>query len=256
MGQERVPPPDKTDFLGQEEKVFSAFVGLYRSSALGTQVKGILHNLNGSLQILSMQVELLQGTFSKQREDLNASAQEKLERCQGQIEKMRTVVEILSRRGSEEEGPRTVYVNDLIGEELSFLNHNLFFKHEVEVRKSLGLKLPPLRVDPADLRDGLSNLLLNAIEAMESASRKELTVRTELESGQLRVVIRDTGCGIPEEVRRQLFQPFFTTKGGRHQGLGLFLARRLLIPWGGSIQFSSREGETIFSVTFPVSSAE
>ncbi len=256
MGQEGFPPSDKMDLLGQEEKVFSAFVDLYRYSALGTQAKGIIHNLNGSLQILSMQLELLQGTFSKQGGGPNASTQEKLERCLGQVERMRTVLEILSRRGSEEEGPRQVYVNDLIEEELSFLNHNLFFKHEVEVKKTLGMKLPPLRVPPADLRDGLSNLLLNAIEAMESASKKELTVRTELESGQLRVLIRDTGCGIPEAVRPQLFQPFFTTKGGRHQGLGLFLARRLFAPWGGSIQFSSREGETIFSVTFPVSSAE
>jgi signal transduction histidine kinase len=253
MGQERTLPPDETDFSQREERIFSALAELYGRSALGTLVKGIVHNLNGSLQILSMQLELLQGTFSGQGGSLTASAQGKLERCFGQIEKVRSLLEILSRRGSEE-GPRTLNVNELIEEELSFLRNNLFFKHEVEVKTTLGANLPRLKADAADLRNGLFNLYLNAVEAMEKTSRKELAVVSELESGGVTILIRDTGCGIPEAVRDRLFQPFFTTKEG-HQGLGLFLARRFLAPWGGAIRFSSREGATIFSVRLAVPSA-
>jgi signal transduction histidine kinase len=249
----KIPPPDWTDFWGQRGKVFSAFSDLYRHSALGTLVKGIVHNLNGSLQILSMQLELLQRTISKDGTPLSTLPHEKVERCLGQIDKMRTILEVLSRRGSEGGASQTVHVNDLIDEELSFLNHHLFFKHEIDVKKAFGLRLPPLQGSLADLRTGLMNLFLNAIEAMENSPKKELTVKTEFEAGALRILIRDTGCGIPEGIRPQLFNPFFTTKGEGHYGLGLFMTRQLLTPWKGTIGFSSADGETIFSMAFPVS---
>jgi two-component system nitrogen regulation sensor histidine kinase GlnL len=65
-------------------------------------------------------------------------------------------------------------------------------------------------------------------------------------------LVKDSGCGIPEELKPRLFQPF-TSKGGKHPGLGLYLARQLLSPQGAVFQVSSREGETIFEVSFPLS---
>jgi signal transduction histidine kinase len=55
-----------------------------------------------------------------------------------------------------------------------------------------------------------------------------------------------------EEVKTHLFEPFFTTKGGNRAGLGLFVARRLLAPYGALFRYSSREEETVFEVSFPV----
>jgi C4-dicarboxylate-specific signal transduction histidine kinase len=66
-------------------------------------------------------------------------------------------------------------------------------------------------------------------------------------------MIRDTGCGISEEIKPDLFKPFCTSKGGKHPGLGLFISRELLTPYGASFSYSSGAGETTFSVGFPMS---
>ena len=61
MQKEIILPPENNILLSQNEKLFAAFLDRYRHSTLGLFIKGIIHNLNGSLQILSMQLELLQG---------------------------------------------------------------------------------------------------------------------------------------------------------------------------------------------------
>jgi C4-dicarboxylate-specific signal transduction histidine kinase len=178
----------------------------------------------------------------------------KVEKCMEQIDKMKAMLETLMQRSArrEEEGPQKIRLNDLLEDELLFLSNDLFFKHRVEVKKSLRPGLPLISGSYLDLREGLSNLLLNAVEAMEEAPEKRLTVTTEAGDGKIQVRIGDTGKGIPEEVMPQLFKPFVTTKGGKHFGLGLFMARELLTSYGASFHFSTRKGETAFTVRFPV----
>ncbi len=247
--------PAREEFFSQPDRLFSAFREYFRDASLGTFVRGIVHNLNGSLQVLSMQIELLRRTGMKDETTKGTPSCAKLEKCMDQIEKMKAMLETLMRRGaaSEEEAPQKIHLNDLLEDELLFLNNDLFFKHHVEVKKTLRSGLPLLAGSYVDLRVGLSNLLLNAIEAMEDAPEKKLTVTTETGDGEIRVMIGDTGDGIPEEVKPRLFKPFVTTKGGKHIGLGLFMARELLASYGASFHFTSRRGETIFSIRFPVS---
>jgi signal transduction histidine kinase len=66
------------------------------------------------------------------------------------------------------------------------------------------------------------------------------------------VSIGDTGFGIPRENLSRIFEPFFTTRGKDRAGLGLFMARRLLAPYGAVVQADSRPGETWFTVSIPV----
>jgi signal transduction histidine kinase len=90
---------------------------------------------------------------------------------------------------------------------------------------------------------------------MENSPTKDLTLITETNGPQVRITIKDTGCGIPEKIIDALFQPFFSTKKGKHPGLGLFVAKALFQPYAASFSVSSREGETIFSVYLPTSVA-
>jgi C4-dicarboxylate-specific signal transduction histidine kinase len=201
-----------------------------------------------------MQIELLRrkGMMDEVTKDPPFSA--KLEKCMEQIEKMKAMLETLMQRSAqcEEEAPQKIRLNDLLEDELLFLSNHLFFKHHVEVRKTLRPGLPLLVGSYLDLREALSNLLLNAVEAMEDTPEKKLTVTTETGDGEVQVMIGDTGEGIPQEIKPQLFKPFVTTKGGKHFGLGLFMAYELLVPYGASFHFTSRRGETIFIVHFPV----
>jgi signal transduction histidine kinase len=106
-----------------------------------------------------------------------------------------------------------------------------------------------------DFSQSFRNLLENALEAMEGAARRRLTVVTAFAGGQRLLQLGDTGPGIPPEVAPRIFEPFFTTKrsgDNGHAGLGLFMARRLLAPYGGEIRVDSVPGETWVTLTLPV----
>jgi signal transduction histidine kinase len=240
--------------LSQTEKLFSAFLDRYRYSTLGSFVRGIIHNLNGSLQVLSMQMELLHGALAEEGDKLSSSLNVKMRQCQEQLDKLKAMVEVLTQKGihEEQEASQPIYLNNLLEEELSLWHHNLFFKHHIKVVKSFSPQLPPLQGHYLDFSQGLSNLLQNAVEAMAETPSKELFVATSVRDNQVHVIIRDTGCGISEEIKPNLFIPFCTNKGGKHHGLGLFICRELLSPYGASFFFSSRGGETTFSVHFPL----
>ena len=254
MGKKMILSSGKQDLLSQAEKLFLAFLDRYRYSTLGSFVRGIIHNLNGSLQILSMQMELLQGALLKEGDRIRPSLNSKMLQCQEQLDKLKAMVEVLMQKGihEEKEVSQPIYLNDLLEEELSLWHYNLFFKHHIKVVKSFSAHLPPLQGRYLDFSQGLSNLVQNAVEAMEEAPTKELFVATSVRDDQVHVTIRDTGCGISEEIKPSLFKPFCTNKGGKHQGLGLFISRELLTPYGASFSFFSRGGETTFSVRFPL----
>jgi len=118
----------------------------------------------------------------------------------------------------------------------------------------LASDLPTTLGDPAELREVMTNLILNAVDAMPRGGT--LTVSTALrgESIELRVV--DTGVGIPEAVRGKIFDPFFTTKGPRGTGLGLSMTYGILSRHGATITVDSQEGQgTTFTLLFPVGAA-
>jgi C4-dicarboxylate-specific signal transduction histidine kinase len=253
--EKRVLSPENYILLSQTEKLFSAFLDRYRHSTLGSLVKGIIHNLNGSLQVLSVQLELLQRTLLKEGDKISPSFNVKTGQCLEQLDKMRALLETLMEKGvhDDQEGPQPIHLNDLLEEEVALQHHHLFFKHHIQVVKSFSRPLPPLRGSYLDFAQALSNLIQNAVEAMAQTPTKELGLATFVRDDQVQVMIRDTGCGISEEIKPNLFKPFCTSKGGKHHGLGLFVSRELLTPYGASFSYFSRAGETTFSVHFPTS---
>ena len=100
------------------------------------------------------------------------------------------------------------------------------------------------------MRATVLNLLLNAAQAM--AGQGQIVVRTSRHNGNAMLQIRDTGPGIPEDLRDQIFEPFFTTKA-RGGGLGLPIARRTVELHGGSLTLECPpEGGTVVTMTLPI----
>jgi GAF domain-containing protein/CheY-like chemotaxis protein len=123
---------------------------------------------------------------------------------------------------------------------------------EIEVVTDLAERLPKIAGDPAELREALTNLVLNAVDAMPSGGT--LTLRTSATEGQVTVEVADTGTGIPEHIRQKIFDPFFTTKGPKGTGLGLSMAYGILARHSGRITVESEEGRgTTFRLVFPAS---
>lgn len=99
----------------------------------------------------------------------------------------------------------------------------------------------PVVSHPAELREVLTNLILNAVDAMPNGG--VMTIRTLQQDGLGCVCVEDTGCGMEEDVQRRIFDPFFSTKKGYGKGLGLSVSYTLIRSHGGDIEVDSVPGE-------------
>jgi signal transduction histidine kinase len=100
------------------------------------------------------------------------------------------------------------------------------------------------------LREVLTNLLLNAMEAMPQGGA--ITIRTWMEASAVRVAVSDTGVGMSAEVRRRVFDPFFTTKGARGTGLGLSVSQAIIKGHDGTLTVDSTPDRgTTFVIDLP-----
>jgi protein-histidine pros-kinase len=113
-----------------------------------------------------------------------------------------------------------------------------------------------VRIPANDLRQVFTNLISNAIDAMENGGRLELTVRNT-QDNEVEVSVGDNGCGIPAEAIESIFYPFFTTKGDKGTGIGLWVVKGIVERAGGMISVvSATEGKTgtCFRIAFPARS--
>ena len=111
--------------------------------------------------------------------------------------------------------------------------------------------LPPISAYVGELNQVWTNLIHNAIQAMDG--RGEILIETKVEKGDVEVAIQDTGPGIEPEVAARIFEPFFTTKAkGEGTGLGLSISARIVEKHGGTIRVDSRPGRTRFEVKLPI----
>lgn len=132
---------------------------------------------------------------------------------------------------------------------LTILSHRL--KGGIKVVREYDKDLPRICAYGGELNQIWTNLIDNAIEAMEG--KGELRLRTARELDRLLVEIGDNGPGIPPEVQPHIFEPFFTTKGvGDGTGLGLDTVCRIVRSHHGEIRVTSRPGDTRFQVYLPI----
>lgn len=129
------------------------------------------------------------------------------------------------------------------------LYHNQL-KHGVDVVRHFE-PVPNIRCYPDELNQVWTNLIHNAIQAMQYEGQLDIHVR-RIDDG-IEVRITDNGAGIPEEIQAKIFEPFFTTKeAGEGSGLGLDIVRRIIDKHHGSISVESVPGRTTFTVRLPL----
>jgi len=128
-------------------------------------------------------------------------------------------------------------------------------RRKITVDEHLG-ELPLVAGSPAQLNQVFLNLLVNAMQAIESTHRVDgrITITTAVDDGEVVVGVADNGCGIPEDILPQIFDPFFTTKGvGDGTGLGLTITQGMVQDYGGRLLVESVPGQgTCFRVILPV----
>jgi PAS domain S-box-containing protein len=145
---------------------------------------------------------------------------------------------------------QSVDVREGLDNTLIILHNKL--KKGVTVVREYADDLPVIQAYASELNQVWTNIIDNAIDAMDGAGT--LTVRTRHEDPWVVVEIEDTGPGIPKEIQSKIFDPLFTTKGpGQGTGLGLNISRNLVVQkHHGQITVSSKPGSTCFRVCLPI----
>ena len=126
-------------------------------------------------------------------------------------------------------------------------------KGNVTVVQEFDEKLPPVKALIGELNQVWTNLIDNAMDAMEVNKTGTLTIKTCKDREFVKVLIIDDGPGIPDDIKTRIFDPFFTTKEmGKGTGMGLEVVQRIVHQHNGSIKVNSKPGHTEFIVCFPI----
>jgi len=144
-----------------------------------------------------------------------------------------------------------VNLNQVVEESLYFLESRCS-KEGIKVVRLLSSDLPEVTADPAQMTQVLVNIAVNAIQAMPNGGR--LTIQTKASDEFVSLIVEDTGVGIKENIMKQIFIPFFTTKDvGKGTGLGLPVVHGIINSHGGSINVDSKVCQgTRFEIQLPV----
>jgi len=151
----------------------------------------------------------------------------------------------------EEEKRMPTKINDLIGGILLVMEKQMR-EANIRVTTAFSSDIPKIMASTNQIRQVMLNMIKNAKESMPSGGT--LNVRTMLSAGNVLIIIRDTGAGIPEELRDKIFEAFFTTKQKvKGVGLGLSVCYGIIKDHGGEIKVESEVGKGAnFIISLPV----
>ncbi len=211
-----------------------------RLTALGEMSAGIAHELRNPMAVIAGYLNLL----AKKQE---TGGREIIKDIHSEIEGMNRIIgDLLTFARPTSLNRVTVNVHELLQ---SSLDAALQSRPKEKLVTDLSAGSVQVSVDEVLMRQALTNIIQNAVEAMAGAGT--LAVRTR-EGRDLAVIIHDTGPGIAPENLKRIFLPFFTTKD-TGVGMGLALAHKIIMAHGGTIEAESGEGKgTTFTVRLPL----
>jgi two-component system NtrC family sensor kinase len=217
-------------------------------ASIGTLAAGVAHEINNPLTGI-----LLYASILNSDKRLDPLLLPDVERVISETQRCADIVKDLLEFSRESLPEKEVTAIDaIIDEVVTFFHQQPDFKHII-IRKSYYSDLPPISVDPGQIRQVFLNLIINAGHAMPRGGDLEITSYRSDDGRFVCAVIKDNGEGITNENIARIFDPFFTTKP-EGTGLGLSISYGIMENHGGRIVVQSRSGEgAAFTVMIPVS---
>ncbi|MDG4474681.1 sensor histidine kinase [Thiovibrio frasassiensis] len=220
---------------------------------IGCLFSGIRHEIGNPLNSIKMALTVLQNNIKKYSpEEIDVY----FNRISGEISKMETLLKSL-KNFSMFETPRTSDVDlaMFFDNLMQLLGADIQAK-KVAVRIDIAPDAKQIMVDPRALQHVTMNLLANAVDAMTETPKPQLLVRSQSRGNVILLSITDNGCGMSEELARDVFKPFFTTKP-HGTGLGLVISKKMLTQMHCGIELVSEKGiGTTFHLTLPKSASK
>ena len=232
-----------------------------RMSALGSMAAGLAHDFNNALSLILGYGELLRGELTDSpHKDHSDEYLGTIITAATDAARMFDRLRGFYRPANDEQFLEPLDLNGLVVQAAAFTRprwHGEALAHDITIKLDLDLcpGLPLLLADGSELREMLTNLIFNAVDATP-APGGTITLRTRAPGeagGAVLLEVSDTGSGMSEETRRRCLEPFFSTKGDKGTGLGLSMVYGTVQRHGGSIALESAPGEgTTFRFTLPV----
>jgi GAF domain-containing protein len=225
-------------------------VRMEKLRALGEMASGVAHDFNNVLAVILGRVQLLQRKLDDPtfRRWLAIVEQAALDGAQT----VRQIQEFTRVR--RDQPTQVVDLNQAIRDAVEMTRgrwQDESRSRGIEVRLGLDLgSVPPIDGQPSELREVLTNLILNAVDALPRGG--EIRIGTRERGDRVEVSVADTGIGMSESIRRRIFEPFFSTKGPSGTGLGLAMVYGIVSRHSGEILVNSAEGAgSTFTLRLP-----
>ncbi len=226
-------------------------------AALGKMATGIAHEINNPLAVIGEKAGWMRDLLAEEEFQDSANLKEyqkSIEKIEEHVERVRKITHnMLGFARRMEPHLDNVDVNAVLNQTLELLQNHARINN-IDIKKDLQTDLPVIATDQSQLQQVFLNLANNAIDAIGKDGTIDIVTRRT--DQRIEVSIKDDGPGIPRELQRRIFDPFFTTKQtGKGTGLGLSISYSIIERMGGTISFSSKEGEgTEFRIFLPIQS--
>ncbi|MGB9629611.1 MAG: GAF domain-containing protein, partial [Thermodesulfobacteriota bacterium] len=219
--------------------------------ALGEMASGVAHDFNNALAAILGNAQLM--LITAKDEEMKESLRTIEKVAKDAAHTVRRLQEFTKKKTHQE--LFRLDVNQIIRDTIEITRPK--WKDEAQAR---GLtievvsnleEIPTVAGNASDLREVITNMIFNAIEAMPEGGKIE--IRTFHQKQNVYIQISDTGIGMEEEVRKKIFEPFFTTKPFSNTGLGLSMSYGIIRRFGGEIEVESKVGlGTTFTISLPI----
>jgi PAS domain S-box-containing protein len=252
--------------ITDQKKMESQMIQSERLAALGEMSAGMAHEINQPLNTLSI---LFDNILLEAREKQAVSEQylvSKSEKIFNNILRIKNIIDhVREFSRSQENYEFTPFdVNECIQNALSMVSEQYKIAG-IELSAEIEKDLPPLNGDSYKFERVLLNLIINSKDALiekknrlDAEYQMHIKIASRFDKNEIQVRVEDNGCGIKQEHRNKIFQPFYTTKEtGKGTGLGLSISFGLIKEMNGKIEIQSNEGEgTAVLITVPATQAQ
>ncbi|MCW8904205.1 HDOD domain-containing protein [Sedimenticola sp.] len=205
------------------------------------EARSIVHEINNPLGIINNYLHVLSAKFKE-----DPSISDHLKIIKEEIQRVGDIALRLRDIGDPQHvASYSVDINEVIGDLVEIFQASYFQTHKITEHVELDKKLPAIQISRASLKQVVTNLVKNAVEAMTDGGEIWIRTHDHINIGGREYVelsIADSGPGIPPDIMGKLFTPLDSTKGDNHSGLGLTIVKNLIDELKGSISCRGRSG--------------
>lgn len=243
---------DQAAIAIENAQLIQANLQAERLAAIGQAVAGISHYIKNILAGMKGGASLISMGIQGSNMSLIGDAWPILERSNKKISDL--VQDMLTYSKTREPELQQTDINDLMREIASLCDENAR-KNNINLLLELDADIPECCIDKNRINDAVLNLVGNAIDALNGIADGVVRLKTKMnnENKNIEISIEDNGCGIPQNIAKKIFDPFFSTKGSKGTGLGLAVTKKVIEEHKGRISLISEEAKgTTFLISLPL----